>query len=287
MEPRTQRTPAASERGAAKSDLQPRTHRLREGRVAFRFSAGGDPPVGYSAWVEPLRGSAKGATLLLRGAYLFRGVDKAIVAELQAAAVPASFREGELLWRAGDHADCFTVISRGLVLIQRATPCGNAAVVALFGPKESIGDVAALERGPYPANACAVTDADVVRIPAGLVRRAMLRDPNLLDAIHRALSRHASALQAKIDIVSAGSVPARLAMLLLHLAERFGDEDDADMTFVPVALSRATLSRLVSARVETVIRVMRTWQKLQVLESTESGFRIPKLEALQAIACQG
>jgi CRP-like cAMP-binding protein len=223
----------------------------------------------------------------LRGSYLFRGVHDSIVAELQESACCEHFREGEQVWTAGELARCFTVISRGLVLIQRDTPCGNSAVVGVFGPKESIGDVAALQCGSYPASACALTHVEVIRIPAAAVRSAMQRDTNLLDAIHLALIRHAGALQAKIDIVSAGSVPARLAMLLLHLAERFGDEDDANTTFVPVPLSRATLSRLVSARVETVIRVLRAWQRLNVLESTTNGFSIPKLEALRAIACEG
>lgn len=237
--------------------------------------------------MEASTGSIRSASQVLRGADLFRGVDSALIAELQAQACAARFREGEDLWRAGQLALVFTVITRGLVLIQRDTPCGNPAVMGVFGPKESIGDVAALQGCAYPASACALTSVEVVRIPAGLVRSAMLRDTNLLAAIHRALSHHTSALQAKIDIVSAGSVPARLAMLLLHLVERFGDEDDVNTTFVPITLSRATLARLVSARVETVIRVLRGWHRLHVLESSSSGFRIPQIEALRAIACAG
>jgi CRP-like cAMP-binding protein len=219
---------------------------------------------------------------------LFRGVSDDVLAELQAAAQLETYREGQLLWRAGDPASCFTVIARGLVQIQRSTPSGDHAIVGVFGPKESIGDGAAVERSSYPASACALSETvDVIRVPASLVLRFMQRDESLMRCVHGALVRHASALAAKIDIVSAGSVPARLAMLHLHLAERFGDEDEAHRTFVPLLLSRATMSRLVSARVETVIRALSGWQKSNLLRNVGGGFEIPDLEALRAIAREG
>ena len=227
------------------------------------------------------------STKSLRGALLFRGVSDALVAAFQAQAYIEKFCEGESLWRAGDLATRFTVITRGLVQIQRGTPNGDYAILGVFGPNESIGDGAAIERLAYPASAWALSDVQVARIPAELVLHAMQRDERLMRCVHAALVRHADALAAKIDIVSAGSVPARLAVLHLQLAERFGDENDAQATFVPLSLSRSTLSRLVSARVETVIRVLSSWQRSKLLRSVDGGFEIPDLEGLRAIASEG
>lgn len=45
--------------------------------------------------------------------------------------------------------------------------------------------------------------------------------------VNRSLVAHSAALRQKIRIMTAGPVERRLAALLLHLAERFGDEDGA------------------------------------------------------------
>jgi len=87
--------------------------------------------------------------------------------------------------------------------------------------------------------------------------------------------------------VSAGSVPARLATLLLQLAERFGDEDESGVCVVPILLSRSALARLVSARVETVIRALSGWSKANLVRTTESGFELVDSSALQALADAG
>ena len=245
-------------------------------------------PARYACAVEQIAVARRPSPQTLRGALLCRGVPDELLSELQAAAYVETYREGEMLWRAGDPASCFTTIVRGLIQIQRGTPSGDHAIVGVFGPKESIGDGAAVERSSYPASARALSEiVEVVRIPSSVMLRLMQRDENLMRCVHAALVRHANALAAKIDIVSAGSVPARLAMLYLHLAERFGDEDESHCTFVPLSLSRATMSRLVSARVETVIRALSAWQKSNLLRSVEGGFEIPDLEALRAIAREG
>jgi CRP-like cAMP-binding protein len=227
------------------------------------------------------------AAATLRGSHLFHGVDEPALLELARAARGGSHKEGDFLWRAGQQAAAFTVIQRGLVQIERRAPSGEPSVVGIFGPRESIGDTAALEQGSYPADAVAVTDVEVLRIPASLVLGAMEREPTLSRAVQTSLLQHTRALVAKIDIVSAGSVAARLATLLLHLYERFGDDDEQGMAVVPIPVSRTALARLVAARTETVIRALSSLLKGGVLATVPDGFAIPDLERLRAVAREG
>ncbi len=220
----------------------------------------------------------------LRGARLFRGAPDALLAQFARQAVQARYAEGERLWRAGEIAHYFTIVQRGLVQIQRRAASGEPALLAVFGPTESIGDVAAIELGAYPADAQAVTQVEVVRVPALLVTASAEREPALARALQRALLEHTRALFAKIDIVSAGAVPARLATLLLHWHERFGDEDERGRAEVPIPLSRSALAHLVSARPETVIRALSAMQKSGVLAATQGSFTVLDLARLQALA---
>jgi CRP-like cAMP-binding protein len=164
--------------------------------------------------------------------------------------------------------------------VQIVRPGLERVTLGIFGPREPIGLSAMLDRGVYPADAVAACDVEVARVPAALVLEAMESDNGFVRAINRGLVAHTRALQAKIEMLTAGEVSARLAMLIRHLSERFGDEDEHGRTFVPVVLSRGDLARLVGARSETVIRVMSRWQKAKLIETKADGFRILDAAAL-------
>lgn len=212
---------------------------------------------------------------------LFKPLGADELGRLAERAIVRTYTMDGRLWHAGDPADVLTCILRGLVEIRRPTPGGEEALLALFGPRECIGLTAVLERGRYPADAVALSpQVEVVRIPAEDFFGAQARDPAFAQGVQRVLIDHSNALRHKIDVLSAGSLPRRLAALLLHLAERFGDEDDDGVVHIPVSLTRARLAQLVAARVETVIRTASKWQKEGWLRSTADGFDLLDPEAL-------
>lgn len=147
-----------------------------------------------------------------------------------------------------------------------------------------MGDAAAVELAHYPAEALAATEVAVVRIPAQLVVERAQHEPTLSHALSHAPLEHTRALVAKIDVVSAGSVTARLATVLLQLYERFGDENEQGVAEVAVPLSRTALARLVSARTETVIRALSSLQRSGALRTLPHGFAVPDRARLERIA---
>jgi CRP-like cAMP-binding protein len=236
--------------------------------------------------VEPA--ATKRIESALRASRLFGPLEASLVAALARTAVRRQFRRGTALWRAGEPATCFTVISRGLVEIVRRGADGSDTIVAIFGPRESIGDMAALEQGPYPADAIALTqEVEVLAVPASSVLEAMRSSPEIAAAVNVSLIEHTRALQEKIRIVTAGSVPKRLATLILHLVGRFGDDLEDGSISVPVALSRGELARIVGATVETTIRTMSLWSKQGLVLTTPQGFVVHDVNALRTIAASG
>jgi len=224
-------------------------------------------------------------TARLRASRLFGGLSDEWLGRLSDGCSLRRLQAGEALWWAGDAAGHFTIVQRGLVQIVRPAGRGAGVMLGLFGPRESIGDAAVLEGGAYPAAAVSACDGvEVLRVRAGPVLSALPTSPELSQAMNRALLEHTRALLAKIEVMSAGAVPGRVATLLLYLAERFGDEDEDGILRIPVALSRADLARLVGARVETVIRAVSQWQKERWMRTTEGGFEIVELGALRGIA---
>lgn len=201
---------------------------------------------------------------------------------------PRRLSSGESLWLAGEPAGHFAIIESGVVQIRQMTPTGEGVVVGLFRAGEAIGLSAALEGGAFPADALAVGGVvDVLWIRADVLRHALARSVAVGNAVNRALLRHTAALRAKIDIVSAGSVPRRLAALLHYLIERFGRPAHNGAVLVEIHLTREEISQLVSARVETVIRILSRWQKAGWLANRPQGMEITRADMLERILATG
>jgi CRP-like cAMP-binding protein len=220
----------------------------------------------------------------LARAALFAGWEADVLRTLAGQATLRRLSKGDAVWHEGEAAGSFTIIRTGLVKVLRRAPDGGEIIIALFGPRESIGDAAVLAGGAYPAGAVvASAEASVVRLPAAPVLAAMRGGTARAEAMIRALAAHNRALQDKILISGCGTVPRRLAALLLALADRFGEELPGGGMVLPVVLSRGELARFVHATLETVSRAMSAWGREGLVETREDGFRIPDVAALRGV----
>jgi CRP/FNR family transcriptional regulator, nitrogen oxide reductase regulator len=209
----------------------------------------------------------------IRASQLFAGVSPRSLSIIAGAAQRRVLSRGERIWEAGQTATHFTLVASGLVKILRRGADRGEFIVAVIG------------RASYPAACeCASDRLSVLRIEAPPVLALMEADESVGAAARRGLLAHTRALQEKIDVMSAGSVPRRLARLLLGLAERFGDEREEGGTFVPLTLTRSELACLVGARVETTIRTLSRWQREGAISCTKDGFVILSPSLLSASA---
>jgi len=225
---------------------------------------------------------------VLQASHFLRGVPAPVVARLAASARVRTLTAGEHLWHEGEAAIGFHVIGHGLVTVRRSLASGTEVIVAIFGSRENVGDTAALEGGRYPADAVVTSDtASVIRLDAHAVLAQSALCPDLSLALQHALCRHNAALRTKVEILSAGTVKARLANLFLHLAARFGDDAVDGTVVVPVALSRTALASLVSARTETVIRTLRPWERDGLVVTRDGAFVLGDVAILRGFADQG
>lgn len=192
-----------------------------------------------------------------------------------------TFTAGQRIYRAGEPAQRFHLLLCGMVKVVSAAADGSEAIVGLFGPRESLGDPAVLERGTYWGDAIVTgRSVDVLAVEAAPVLALASRNVAVADAMTRALLDHTRMLQEKITVMSAGSVPKRLATLFLSLAERFGDEREDGALTIPITLSRGELACLIGARVETTIRIVRRLETESIIETHSEGFVIRDVCAL-------
>ena len=221
---------------------------------------------------------------LLRHNRLLASLGSEAVRDAARAATARRYERGERIWRVGSPATHFQVVVSGIVKLVAPGPGLRPTIVDVFGPGESLGYWAAFDSSPYIGDAMPVTDrVETLLIPATVLHHATSTNPEAALAMTHAVLAYARALRAKIAVMCAGTVHQRLAMLLLDIRARFGDESEDGATLLPVPLSRLDLAMCVGATIETVIRAMSRWQKQGVLETLHSGFVLRDVELLQTL----
>lgn len=244
----------------------------------------GKAAVGASR-VAPCAKGGVDAAVVVRSFLRQSAVSEAIVERLAASATIREHVSGHRIWGAGQTATAMTIIARGMVKIGRRLPNGESVTMGIFGPRDAVGLLAALDGVAYPADAVALSKRVViVSVPVGVLQAALAADGSLARSLMGRMAGQARQLHEKIQIVSSGSVQARLAHLLLRLADRYGDELESGETCIPIDLTRKTMAEFIEARVETVIRAMSAWQRAGVLRSTADGIVIRRVAALREAA---
>ena len=216
---------------------------------------------------------------------LFPTASAASLRTMGDAATVVRYTQGARLWDEGERPASFLVLTRGFVRVSRVHASGNEHTLGVFGPRECIGLIAFADDRPYPGAAFAMSDdVTLIAVPGRVARAVMDADAGLCRALLGRMAGNARQLMAKISLVSQGAAAERVAALLLHMADRFGDETGEGTLWIPVRLTRRTVGELVDARVETVIRLMSQWQRDGWIHASTDGIEIIDVARLRQLA---
>jgi CRP/FNR family transcriptional regulator, cyclic AMP receptor protein len=161
------------------------------------------------------------------------------------------YPRGSILFGEGEETDFALLIRKGYVKI---TVGSKERIVAIRGPEEVVGELAAIEEQPRSASVYAMTDVEALYVSGSEWRKflddhvAVMHSLVLLLA-HRL--RESTRKQAESGFLA---LERRVAMSLLELASLMGDED---IEGTVIGISQAELAGLVGTSRETVSQVMR------------------------------
>lgn len=216
---------------------------------------------------------------------LFDGVVPAIVEQMVDGATTRTHARGSTIWRVGEIPQALLVVKSGLIKLTRPAPRGRTSLCGLFGAPSVLGELVLVKGVPYQNAAVAATaNVSVVAIPRDLVLTCVRREPQIALNLFRGFEDKFTALHDKIDVLSAGSVEARLATLLLKLYAQFGDELADGTLRIGVPLSRQELADMVSTSFETSVRVLTRWEREGVVATDGEGFSIGNRARLEALS---
>lgn len=215
---------------------------------------------------------------------LFAKLPQRVLMELASAATVRQCRTGEHIWRWGDPVHCAVFIESGFLKGGRPYRGGLSRTYGLFGPGDSMGLFAIWAGMKYPTDAIAMNDGvTLICVDAAAIMKFAEKYPRLSGALREEIGRFTDAFISKIEIVSAGTVPERLAVLMAQLIERYGVEKKGNRARLPIALTLAQISEIVGARLETVARVLGDWKRADWLSIDSNGCHFTRLDKVREL----
>jgi CRP/FNR family cyclic AMP-dependent transcriptional regulator len=186
-----------------------------------------------------------------------------------------SYPRTATLLRQGEPAGHVILLRSGWAKVTSVSRGGAEALLALRGPGDILGEVAAVDGGPRSATVTTLVAADALVVDGRQFLAEVERLPALALPLLRHLARGLRESDGKrLEYVSA-SASARLATLLLGLSEQYGQRTD-DGWRIDLPLSQRDLAAAAATSREAVTRLLRTlrdrdvvrtgWRRLEILQ---------------------
>jgi len=176
---------------------------------------------------------------------LFGRLDADSLARLAAAATPRTYDRGQQLCRQGEPGEWFFVIASGRVKVVLTSEEGQQVVLATSGPFDTLGELAALDRGVRSASVTAMETTTVLVVTRSVLLDVMAQSPFVLDMMLRSLGGLVRRLTEQAGDFVFLDLGGRLAKLLLRLADAYGVR--GDQVVLDMRMSQTELAAMVGA----------------------------------------
>lgn len=128
-----------------------------------------------------------------------------------------SYPRGAMIFQQDDVARALHIVADGWVKLYRLAPNGAEAVVGTMTRGQSFGEPIALRQARYPVAAEAITDAQVMNVPASALLTLLKIRPELAVSVLASVFLHLQGLVEQIEQLKARSGTQRVAEFLLEL----------------------------------------------------------------------
>jgi CRP/FNR family transcriptional regulator, cyclic AMP receptor protein len=204
------------------------------------------------------------AVELLKSVALFADLEGEELERFSHVAVPRSFPAGTRVFHEGDSSDACYIVKEGSFRVTREHSDGRAITLATLGPGEIFGELAMLDGDSRSASAEALSDGELLALPANDVRSLLARHPEIALKLVAGLVRRLRAANVRLSRQSFQTVPSRVAGILSQLSRENGGADGGEVT---IRMNQTDLAQLAGTSRESVSRFLAELERAGVVRS--------------------
>ncbi len=224
---------------------------------------------------------------------IFQSLGPESRAELAASMHQQNVPKGTTLFRIGDPATELYLLASGKVKLTKPSQApvrrrrgyqpAKESLLWLIGPGEMFGELSIFDPGRRSTSAVAMTDCVALSVAATTLVEIMERHHDLTLVMLRQLASRLRRANGTTSGLVLTDVSARVAALLLSLAERFGVKAERG-TAIHHDLTQTEMAQMVGASRETVNKVLTDFEERRWIEVQPGSIIIRDKGRLQARA---
>lgn len=214
---------------------------------------------------------------------LFKNLAEDDLKELEPYIAQSSYKKKDSIFSEGEAPEWFYVVLSGKIKITKISHEGKEIILEIISPTDIFGGVAVLKNFPYPANAVAMEDSDVLRISRKNLMRLVDRFPNLMYCIALQLGDRMKSSYDSLKNIALERVEARIAALLLKLSNKVGVETEEGL-LIDMRLTKQDVADMVGTTVETSIRTFSKFRKQGLVIDSDGKIVIKDREGLMTFS---
>lgn len=170
-----------------------------------------------------------------------------------------SFSKGDQLFREGESALNFYQVVSGEIKMNNYNEDGKEFIQGIFSIGQSFGEPPLLANVKYPANAEAISDAEVLQLPKEHFLDLLTSNPKVHLKITETLAKRLFYKAIMVSEISSQEPEHRILRILDYL-KKYVHKIEGRFAY-RVDLTRQQLADLTGLRVETVIRATKSLEK--------------------------
>lgn len=213
---------------------------------------------------------------------IFGALNSSDTEEVKPYLIPAKFKKKEGIFSEGDPSDWLYIVTKGKVKITKLSQSGREIILEIISPMDFFGGVAVMRGFPYPANAVAMDDTEVLKISRTNLMRILDRFPNLMYCMAMNIGDRIKGSHEALKNIAVEKVESRIASLLIKLADKTGAKTDSAVV-IDMKLTKQDIAEMVGTTVETSIRTMSKFKKIGIVSEKGGKIAIKDINKLKAL----
>ena len=212
-------------------------------------------------------------------------LERVAPAQLQQLIATVELREiprRQVIYLPGDPGDRVFFINGGRVKCSKVTRDGKELTLAYRGAGQMFGELCVIDGGPRDEMAEAMKNAIITEVPRELFREILLSDAQLAFDFACTVGERRRQIETKIEHLVFRDVQAKLAALLLELAEEYGVESEKGRQ-IGLKITHQEMANLIGSTRETISLTLAQFKKKGLLDLNGRSVILRDQEGLNAM----
>jgi len=214
--------------------------------------------------------------------HVFPSIDSEATNELASVCLDIYHNAGELIAQEESYASGVYIVQSGLVKIGKYGSSGSEKRVLRFlGVGELFGlEAVALGHATHMQYAKTLMDSSLLFIERHNLLAFRDQHPELCTDLTRWLAREVVMLELKLTREAVETTDRNLAMLLLGLAQKYGQSEEGTI-ILDLPIPRRTIAEMLGVSVESLMRALKRFRDRKMIETARRRVTILDLESLK------